>query len=209
MARYLGSKCRLCRRETMKLFLKGDKCYSDKCAIERRSYPPGQHGQGRRRKISDYGVHLREKQKVKRTYGLLEKQFRNYFKKAERMQGVTGENLLVLLERRLDNVVFRLGFSASRDEARQVVGHKHIQVNDRQVNIPSYLVRPGDKITIAPKAREHLRVKAALDNALRRGIPSWLEVNPETMTGVFSQVPVRSDLPSDFNEQLIVELYSK
>ncbi|MBF0156521.1 MAG: 30S ribosomal protein S4 [Magnetococcales bacterium] len=208
MARYLGSKCRLCRRESNKLFLKGEKCFSDKCAVERRSYIPGQHGQ-RRRKVSDYGVHLREKQKIKRTYGLLEKQFRNYFAKASRMRGVTGENLLVLLERRLDNVVFRMGFSASRGEARQVVSHRRVLVNDKIVNIASYLVKPGDKVSIAPGAREQLRIKGALDSALRRGLPSWVEVDPAAFSGLFRATPDRSDLPSDFNENLVVELYSK
>lgn len=209
MARYLGSKCRLCRRETQKLFLKGDKCLSDKCPIERRNYPPGLHGQGRRRKISDYGVHLREKQKVKRVYGLLEKQFRNTFEKAERMAGVTGENLLVLLERRLDNIVYRLGFSASRSEARQVVSHRQVLVNDKVVNIPSFLVKPGDRIAVAPKCREHLRIKAAVDSATKRGVPGWLQLDPVAMSGIIATLPQRSDLPSDFNENLIVELYSK
>lgn len=208
MARYIGSKCRICRRENTKLFLKGEKCFGSKCAIERRAYPPGQHGQ-RRRKVSDYGNHLREKQKVRRSYGLLEKQFRNLFQKAERMPGITGENLLFLLERRLDNVVFRLGFSASRDEARQVVSHKHIHVNGKPVNIPSYQVSPGDQISVRPKYREHLRIKGALDNAVKRGLPNWLEVDSNTMSGIFRNIPERADLPSDFNENLIVELYSK
>lgn len=208
MARYLGSKCRICRREATKLFLKGEKCFSDKCAIENRNYPPGQHGQ-RRRKVSDYGVHLREKQKIKKTYGLLEKQFRNYFKRAERMRGVTGENLLQLLEQRLDNVVYRLGFAASRTEARQVVGHRHIMVNDRRVNIPSFRVRPGDQIAVAPKAREHLRIKGALEGAVRRGLPEWVEADPQKMSGVFVSLPQRDQLPADYNENLVVELYSK
>ncbi|MBF0187539.1 MAG: 30S ribosomal protein S4 [Magnetococcales bacterium] len=208
MARYLGSKCRICRREATKLFLKGEKCYSDKCAIENRGYPPGQHGQ-RRRKVSDYGVHLREKQKIKKTYGLLEKQFRNYFKKAESMRGVTGENLLVMLERRLDNVVYRMGMASSRTEARQVVSHRQIMVNDRMVNVPSYLVKPGDKIAVTTKAKEHLRIKSAIESALQRSIPAWVEVDAQALTGVFQNLPERSDLPSDFNENLIVELYSK
>ncbi|MBF0625041.1 MAG: 30S ribosomal protein S4 [Magnetococcales bacterium] len=208
MARYLGSKCRICRREATKLFLKGEKCYSDKCAIERRNYVPGQHGQ-RRRKVSDYGVHLREKQKIKRTYGLLEKQFHNLFENAERKRGITGETLLALLERRLDNVVFRMGFSASRSEARQIVSHKQILVNGRTVNIPSYLLRPGDKVSIAPRGRDHLRIKAAMDHAKTRGLPSWLELDMDKLAGVFQQIPDRSDLPTDFNENLIVELYSK
>lgn len=208
MARYIGSKCRICRRENTKLFLKGEKCFGSKCAIERRAYPPGQHGQ-RRRKVSDYGVHLREKQKVRRSYGLLEKQFRNVFKKAERMPGVTGENLLFLLERRLDNVVYRLGFSSSRNEARQVVSHKHIQVNGKPVNIPSYLVKPGDQIAVRQPYREQLRIKGALDSAVKRGLPNWLEVDSNSMSGVFRNIPERADLPPDFNESLIVELYSK
>ena len=208
MARYFGSKCRLCRREATKLFLKGEKCYSDKCAIEKRNYGPGIHGQ-RRRKVSDYGLHLREKQKIKRTYGLLEKQFHNYFETAERMGGVTGENLLVLLERRLDNVVYRLGFSASRSEARQVVSHRHVLVNDRMVNVGSFLVKPGDKVSLVPAARAHLRVKGAMEDAVRRGFPGWLEVDPAAMSGVFLSLPDRSDLPAEYNENLVVELYSK
>ncbi len=208
MARYLDSKCRLCRREETKMFLKGERCFSDKCAVERRSYVPGQHGQ-RRRKISDYGVHLREKQKVKRIYGLLEKQFRNCFESAERMQGVTGENLLLLLERRLDNMVYRFGFAASRTEARQVVRHNLILVNGQRVNIPSYLVKVGDSISVTTQARTHIRIKGAMEGALRRGVPSWVEVDAEKMSGVLRAFPARSDLPSDFNENLIVELYSK
>ncbi|MBF0416903.1 MAG: 30S ribosomal protein S4 [Magnetococcales bacterium] len=208
MARYFGSKCRLCRREAAKLFLKGEKCYSDKCAIERRNYGPGLHGQ-RRRKVSDYGVHLREKQKIKRTYCLLEKQFRNYFDKASRMPGVTGENLLVLLERRLDNVVYRLGFSASRSEARQVVSHKQILVNGKVINIASYMVRPGDRIAVDETCKNHLRIKGSMESAMRRSFPSWLEVDPVAMSGTFVSFPDRADLPADYNENLIVELYSK
>jgi small subunit ribosomal protein S4 len=208
MSRYFGSKCRLCRREASKLFLKGEKCFSDKCAIERRNYPPGIHGQ-RRRKVSDYGLHLREKQKIKRTYGLLESQFRNYFKKAARMQGVTGENLLLLLERRLDNVVFRLGFSCSRTEARQVVSHKQILVNGKVVNVASYMVCAGDKVSVRERNKTNLRIKGALDNATRREIPSWVEVDPTAMAGTFVSYPDRSDLPAEYNENLVVELYSK
>lgn len=208
MARYIGSKCRLCRRESAQLFLKGEKCFSDKCPIETRAYPPGEHGQ-RRRKLSDYGMHLREKQKVKRIYGLLEKQFHNLFEAAERMRGVTGENLLQLLEQRLDNVVYRMGFAMSRSEARQVVSHRQIQVNGRSVNLPSYLVKPGDTVTVANAAKEHLRVKAAMEHAKKRGIPGWLEVDQSKLSGVFRTAPSRSDLPSDLNENLIVELYSK
>nr|CRH06657.1 30S ribosomal protein S4 [Candidatus Magnetococcus massalia] len=208
MARYLGSKCRICRREATKLFLKGEKCFSDKCAIERRDYVPGQHGQ-RRRKISDYGLHLREKQKVKRTYGLLERQFRNYFKKAERMKGVTGENLLTLLERRLDNVVYRMGLAASRTEARQIVSHKQIMVNGVRVNVASYLCKPGDVIAVNEKSKDHLRIKGALESAMQRGLPSWVEMDANKLSGTFRSFPERSDLPADFNENLIVELYSK
>ncbi|MBF0448767.1 MAG: 30S ribosomal protein S4 [Magnetococcales bacterium] len=208
MSRYFGSKCRLCRRENSKLFLKGEKCFSDKCAIEKRNYPPGIHGQ-RRRKVSDYGLHLREKQKIKRTYGLMEGQFRTLFKKAARMDGVTGENLLVLLERRLDNVVYRLGFSCSRTEARQVVGHKQIMVNGNIVNVASYLVKPGDKVSVREKNRNNLRIKGAMDSAMRREKPSWIEVDPTALSGTFVSYPDRSDLPAEYNENLIVELYSK
>lgn len=208
MARYIGSKCRICRREATKLFLKGDKCFSNKCALENRNYIPGQHGQ-RRRKVSDYAVHLREKQKVKRTYGLLEKQFRNYFELAERMNGATGENLLVLLERRLDNVVYRLGFGASRAESRQMVSHRHIMVNGRNVNLASFLVKPGDEIAMATSAREHLRVKAALEGDSRRSVPPWMTLDAPHFRGIYQSNPQRSDLPADINENLIVELYSK
>lgn len=208
MSRYFGSKCRMCRREASKLFLKGEKCFSDKCAIERRNYPPGIHGQ-RRRKVSDYGLHLREKQKIKRTYGLLEGQFRNYFKKAARMDGVTGENLLQLLERRLDNVVYRLGFSCSRTEARQVVSHKQIMVNGRVVNVASYMVKPGDKLAVTEKSKKSLRIKGSLESAMRREMPSWVQVDPAALTGTFVSFPDRSDLPAEYNENLIVELYSK
>lgn len=208
MARYLGSKCRICRREGVKLFLKGDKCFSNKCSFDRRGYAPGQHGQ-RRRKVSDYAVHLREKQKVKRSYGLLEKQFHNLFKKAERMSGVTGENLLVLLERRLDNIVYRMGFAASRSEARQIVRHKQIMVNGKVVNIPSFLVKSGDKIAVRESARGHLRIKSAVDNAQKRICPSWIEVEGSSFSGLMKAFPDRSELPADYNENLIVELYSK
>lgn len=208
MARYLDSKCRICRREEEKLFLKGEKCFSDKCPIETRNYPPGQHGQ-RRRKVSDYGIHLREKQKVRRTYGLLEKQFHNTFTKAERLKGPTGENLLVLLERRLDNVVYRMGFGASRNEARQIVRHNQILVNGKRVNIPSYVVKVGDKVAVAEKARSHLRITAAIDGATRRGVPNWMLVDPKKLEGVFQSMPERGDLSASINENLIVELYSK
>ncbi|TYO95706.1 SSU ribosomal protein S4P [Geothermobacter ehrlichii] len=209
MARYTGSVCRLCRRENMKLFLKGDRCYTDKCAIERRNYAPGQHGQGRS-KVSDYGTQLREKQRVKRTYGLLEKQFRAYFQKADRMRGVTGENLLVLLERRLDSIVYRLGFATSRNEARQLVRHGHFLVNGRKVNIPSYLVRPGDEIVLREKSRSIARISEALDGVMRRGIPSWVELDRDNFKGVVKTLPVREEMTTPaFNERLIVELYSK
>ncbi|MBF0184595.1 MAG: 30S ribosomal protein S4 [Magnetococcales bacterium] len=208
MARYFGSKCRICRRESTKLFLKGEKCYTDKCGIERRNTAPGLHGQ-RRRKVSDYGLHLREKQKIKKTYGLLERQFRNYFEKAERMGGITGENLLILLERRLDNVVFRMGFAASRSEAHQIVSHRQVMVNDQLVNIGSYLVKAGDKVAIVAGARGHLRIKAAVEIAAKRGFPGWVDVDAVNMSGVFRALPDRADLPADYNENLIVELYSK
>lgn len=193
----------------MKLFLKGDRCYTDKCAIERRNYAPGQHGQGRS-KVSDYGTQLREKQRVKRTYGLLEKQFRAYFQKADRMRGVTGENLLVLLERRLDSIVYRLGFATSRNEARQLVRHGHFLVNGRKVNIPSYLVRPGDEIVLREKSRSIARISEALDGVMRRGIPSWVELDRDNFKGVVKTLPVREEMTTPaFNERLIVELYSK
>ncbi len=209
MARYTGSVCRFCRRETTKLFLKGDRCHTDKCAIERRNYAPGQHGQGRI-KVSDYGTQLREKQKMKRTYGLLEGQFRAYFKRADRMKGVTGENLLILLERRLDSIVYRLGFATSRNEARQLVRHNHFKVNGRKVNIPSFLVRPGDVIELREKSREVTRVNEALDGVMRRGVPSWLELDRPAFKGSLKSLPVREELTTPaFQEKLIVELYSK
>ena len=209
MARYTGSVCRFCRRETTKLFLKGDRCHTDKCAIERRNYAPGQHGQGRI-KVSDYGTQLREKQKMKRTYGLLEGQFRAYFKRADRMKGVTGENLLILLERRLDSIVYRLGFATSRNEARQLVRHNHFKVNGRKVNIPSFLVRPGDVIELREKSREVARVNEALDGVMRRGVPSWLELDRPAFKGSLKSLPVREELTTPaFQEKLIVELYSK
>ena len=208
MARYLGSKCRICRREEEKLFLKGEKCYSDKCSIERRNYPPGQHGQ-RRRKVSDYGTHLREKQKIRRTFGLMETQFRNYFVKAERQRGVTGTNLLILLERRLDNVVYRMGFAASRNEARQVVRHKHINVNGHRINIPSYSVKPGDKISVVERSRSHIRITGAMESAGQRGFAPWVQMDAKKFEGEFQMFPTRDDLSSSINENLIVELYSK
>lgn len=209
MARYTGPVCRMCRRENMKLFLKGDRCFTDKCAVERRNYAPGQHGQGRI-KVSDYGTQLREKQRVKRTYGLLENQFRAYFEKAERMKGVTGENLLVLLERRLDSMVYRMGFATSRTEARQLVRHSHFVVNGRKVNVPSYLVRPGDVVELREKSRQVVRINDALDGVMRRGLPSWVDVDRPAFKGTVKTLPVRAEMTTPtFQEQLIVELYSK
>ncbi len=208
MARYREAVCRLCRREGVELYLKGDRCFTDKCAIKRRGYPPGQHGQ-RRPKHSDYGVQLREKQKAKRIYGLLEKQFRNYFEKAERMKGKTGDNLLILLERRLDSVVYKLGFAQTRRESRQIVRHGHFAVNGRKVNIPSYLVRAGDKIELREKSRKIPNLNEALDAVVRKGIPPWLELAREEFRGVVKALPVRTDIQEPIQEQLIVELYSK
>lgn len=209
MARYIGPVCRLCRREGIKLFLKGERCYTDKCAIERRSYPPGQHGQGRGKKGTEYSLQLREKQKLKRIYGMLEGQFRRFFAMAERKRGITGENLLLLLERRLDNMVYRMGFATSRAEARQLVRHGHFLVNGRRVNIPSYLVRPGDEIQVRETSRNVARIQEALDLMQRRGVPEWLEVNRDTFTGRVKTLPTRAQLTLPINEQLIVELYSK
>jgi small subunit ribosomal protein S4 len=208
MARYVGPVCRLCRREGTKLFLKGDRCFSEKCAIERRNYPPGQHGQTRPR-FSDYGVQLREKQKVKRIYGLLEKQFENTMSTANRMKGRTGENLLSLLERRLDNVVFRLGFATSRAEARQLVRHGHFFVNGRKATIPSMLVRAGNKISLAARSREITRIAGALEALERRSVPSWLEIDKDNFEGTVKALPVRDEITLPIQEQLIVELYSR
>jgi len=210
MARYLDAKCRLCRREGEKLFLKGSKCFSSKCAIERRPFAPGMHGQGRRpRRASDYGMQLREKQKVKRLYGLQEKQFRAYFQHADEMNGITGLNLLQLLESRLDNVVFRMGFASSRSEARQLVRHKHIKVDGGVVTIPSYRVKEGARLTLASGAGEHLRVKASIEAAAQRGLAEWVDVDLSTIQGTYRQMPARDQLDSSIREQLIVELYSK
>lgn len=195
MARYTGSVCRLCRRETMKLYLKGDRCYSDKCAVERRNYPPGQHGQSRG-KFSDYGLQLREKQKIKRMYGLVEKQFKTYFKHADRQKGVTGTNFLILLERRLDNAVYRFGFADSRSQARQVVRHNHVLVNGKKVNVPSYLLRPGDTVTIAEGSRQISIINDALEALPRRGLPSWLELDKAKYEGIFKTIPTREDRKS-------------
>lgn len=208
MARYTGADCRLCRREGVKLFLKGDRCYSDKCAIERRPYPPGMAGKKRPRD-SEYRVQLREKQKAKRIYGLLEKQFRSYYKLASRMAGITGENLLRLLESRLDNVVYRLGFAASRDEARQNVRHGHFLVDGRRVDIPSYRVKPGQVVAVAEKAREMSVVKAAIISSSKMEIPGWLEVDVEKLQGKVLSLPTRDQIDAPVREQLIVELYSK
>ncbi len=209
MARNIGPRCRQCRREGVKLFLKGEKCYTGKCAIENRPFPPGQHGQRRRGRLSDYATQLREKQKLRRIYGVLERQFHGYYETAAQKKGSTGENLLQLLEGRLDNVVYRMGFAASRIEARQLVRHNAIAVNGRRVNIPSYQVRPNDVVSVNEKARAQLRVQAALDLAQQRGFASWIDVDVKKMEGVFKARPERADLPSDINEHLVVELYSK
>jgi small subunit ribosomal protein S4 len=208
MARYTGADCRLCRRETTKLFLKGDRCYTDKCAVERRPFPPGQAGKKRPRD-SEYRVQLREKQKAKRIYGLLEKQFRIYYELATRQKGITGENLLRLLESRLDNVVYRLGFAKSRDEARQIVRHGHITVNGRRVNIPSYRVRPGELVAIADKSKDLLVIKTALISSEKTEVPGWLEVDIEKLQGKVLSLPTREMIDAPVREQLIVELYSK
>jgi small subunit ribosomal protein S4 len=208
LARYTGPSCRLCRREGSELFLKGERCYTDKCAIKRRSYPPGQHGQGRI-KVSDYGVQLREKQKVRRIYGILENQFRGYFEMADRMKGVTGENLLFILERRLDNVAYRLGFATSRTEARQLVRHGHFTLNGRKVNIPSIQAKAGDVLQLREKSRKVASITESLEGVVRRGIPQWLELDKDAFKGVIKALPVREDITSPIQEQLIVELYSK
>lgn len=209
MARNLDPKCRQCRREGEKLFLKGEKCFTDKCSIERRSYAPGQHGQKSGQRLSDYGGQLRAKQKIRRIYGVLEHQFRGYYHEADRLRGVTGENLLQLLESRLDTVAYRMGFGASRSESRQVVRHNGILVNGRRVNIPSYQVKPGDVVEVAEKAKQHLRVKGAVEAAAQRGYPEWIEVDTKALKGTFKAKPLRSELPATINENLVVELYSK
>ena len=209
MARYTGSVCRICRRENIKLFLKGDRCYSDKCAFDRRSYAPGEHGQRRRGKASDYGIQLREKQKVKRIYGLSEKQFHLFFEKADRQKGITGTNLLVLLERRLDNVVYRLGFCNSRNQGRHFVRHNHFTINGTRVNIPSYLIKVGDEISVFEKSRNIEIITESLDSVQRRGIPQWLELDKGQFKGVVKGLPNREELTMPMQEQLIVELYSK
>jgi small subunit ribosomal protein S4 len=209
MARYIGPVCRLCRREDMKLFLKGDRCYTDKCGYERRAYPPGQHGQARRRKPSDYREQLREKQKVKRIYGIAERQFRGYYYKATRMKGVTGENLIQLLERRLDNVIYRLGFSSDHAEARQLVRHGHFKINGRRVNIPSYLVRVNDLIEVGDSSKKIARIVDSVGAVERRGVPQWLELTKDAFQGRVKTLPARDNVTLPIREQLIVELYSK
>lgn len=208
MAKYIGSKCRLCRREGSKLFLKGEKCFSSKCAMEKRAFPPGVHVQ-RRVRMSDYALQLREKQKLRRTYGVLEKQFRNYYKKAASRKGSTGENLLQLLESRLDNVVFRMGFAASRSEARQLVRHNGITINGHKVNIPSYQVQAGEVISVREKSRNQSRIVSSLEGSAQRGVVDWVQVDAKKMEGTYKSVPERQDLPPDINENLVVELYSK
>jgi len=209
LARNLDPKCRQCRREGEKLFLKAEKCFTEKCAIEKRNYPPGQHGQRRSSRLSDYGVLLREKQKLRRIYGVLEKQFRSYYAEADRKKGITGENLLQMLESRLDNVTYKMGLGGSRSEARQIVRHNSILVNGKRVNIPSYQVQPGDSISVTDKSKDQLRIKSALEAADERGLPEWLEVDVKKLTGTFKNKPERDDLPSTINESLVVELYSK
>lgn len=209
MARYIGPVCKLCRREEKKLFLKGAKCTSPKCPIEKRNFPPGQHGKNRRFKVSEYGVQLREKQKMRRIYGLLEKQFHNTYKKALRVKGVTGENLLRLLERRLDNIVYRLGFAPSRNAARQLVRHRHFTVNDRLVDIPSYLVKSGDVIKVREKSRKLEIIHASMRRMREGKALPWLDLNKANMTGTILEIPGRADIPTEVNEALIVELYSK
>jgi len=208
MARYIGPKCRLCRREGGKLFLKGEKCFSSKCPAEKRAFPPGQHGQKRQR-ISEYALQLREKQKLRRIYGLLEAQFRSYYDEAARRRGSTGEELLRLLEGRLDNVIYRMGFGASRSEARQLVRHNSVSVNGHRVNIPSYQLGADDKVEIVQNAANQLRVKSSLDLAQQRGAADWLDVDTAKCTGIFKRTPDRADLSADINEHLVVELYSK
>jgi small subunit ribosomal protein S4 len=208
MARYIGPVCRLCRREGEKLFLKGERCYTDKCAIERRAYPPGIHGQGHR-KVSDYGVQLREKQKVKRMYGLLEHQFRRYYHMASQMKGVTGENLIVLLERRFDNAVYRAGLACNRTEARILIKHGHFQLNGRKASTPSQFIREGDVITVRDKSKKLLRIQDALEGVDRRGFPAWIEMDKDILTANVKSNPVRSDVTMQIEEHLIVELYSK
>jgi small subunit ribosomal protein S4 len=208
LARYIGPQCRLCRREGEKLFLKGEKCFTSKCTIENRPVPPGQHGQ-RKGRLSDYARQLREKQKLRRIYGVLERQFRGYYQEADRLRGSTGELLLQILESRLDNVAYRMGFGASRNEARQFVRHNGLQVNGRRVNIPGYRVKPGDVVAVAEGAKNQLRIKASMEMAQQRGVAPWIEVDANKLQGVFKARPERSELPAEIQEQLVVELYSK
>jgi small subunit ribosomal protein S4 len=208
LARYIGPQCRLCRREGEKLFLKGEKCFTSKCTIENRPTPPGQHGQ-RKGRLSDYARQLREKQKLRRIYGILERQFRGYYEEADRRRGSTGENLLQLLESRLDNVAYRMGFGASRNEARQFVRHNGVRVNGQRVNIPGYQVKPGDVVSVSEGAKSQLRVKSAMEMAQQRGMSPWLEVDVNKLQGVFKARPERSELSAEIQEQLVVELYSK
>ncbi|MDO9263744.1 MAG: 30S ribosomal protein S4 [Desulfosalsimonadaceae bacterium] len=209
MSRYTGSVCRFCRRENLKLYLKGDRCYSDKCAFDRRSYPPGQHGQRRSGKISDYGLQLREKQKVKRSYCLSEKQFKLTFERADRKKGITGINLLLSLEQRLDNVVFRLGFSNSRPQARQLVRHGHFLVNGKKVDIPSYQLKAGDVIVLREKSRNMQVFTDSLEAVVRRSMPQWLDLEKENFKGTIRNIPVREDITMPIQENQIVELYSR
>ena len=209
MARYTGSSCRLCRRENLKLFLKGDRCYGDKCAFERRPYAPGQHGQRRGGKFSDYRLQLREKQKVKRIYGTLERKFRRYYYQAEKQKGITGTNLLILLECRLDNTVYRMGFASSRKQARQLVRHNHFLVNNKKVNIPSYQVKVGDVVQVKEGSRKVPPILEAMETVIRRGVPNWIDVEKESFKGTLKVIPNREDLTMPIQEQLIIELYSK
>lgn len=208
MARYKEAKCRLCRRENVKLFLKGERCYTDKCAMERRPYPPGQHGQARA-KISEYGLQLREKQKMRRIYNVLEKQFRGYYHEATRKKGITGEQLIQLLERRLDNVVYRLGFANNRDEARQFIRHGHFKLNGKKVNIPSLSVRVNDTLTVVDGSKQNTHIMSAIANVEKRGVPGWLELDGTKMVGKVNALPSREDVTMPMQEQLVVELYSK
>jgi len=208
VARYTGSVCKFCRREKLKLFLKGDRCFSEKCSVDRRPYPPGEHGQ-RRTKFSPYGVQLREKQKVKRIYGFLEKQFRLTFDRAQRMKGITGENLLLLLERRIDNMVYRMGLARTRREARQLIRHGHFRVNNKKVTIPSYLLKVGDEVQIREKSRKIELFNDALEAVERRGVPPWIELDRKEMKATVSAFPVREDITMPIQEQMIIELYSK
>jgi small subunit ribosomal protein S4 len=209
LARNIGAACRRCRRENLKLYLKGDRCFSDKCSFERRAFGPGQHGQAKFKKQSDYAVQLREKQKVKSMYGMLEGQFRLFFEKAEQQRGVTGENLLVMLERRLDNTIFRIGFASSRNQARQLVRHNHILVNGRKVNIPSFLVSVGDVITLKEKSRANTIINENFEAVIRRGVPSWLELDKDNYKATLKALPNREEVTMPIQERLIVELYSK